>query len=219
MSDTENDKSGDKTFDRITSKIKTATSHIPRLFVELAVVFIGVYLAFLLTDYQEELEKGEIRIKFYESLIVELSSMVQHLIEEEKHMLWHTGTRDEIVKGNRPNIPAHPLNYSIPALVLTAAFDSRNFESLNTPTINNIVLLTPKIESLKQKIYTFNNLLVTLLAAQKSDEDCCYDRDGKILDDFIWYPKLVKDIHLLNVEIRKIVLDSAIPELEKLTES
>ena len=219
MNDIEHTKSDNWTFDRIKSKIKTATSHIPRLFVELAVVFIGVYLAFLLTDYQEELEKGEIRIKFYQSLIVELSGVVQHLIEEEEHMLWHTSTRDEIIKGNRPKIPAHPLNFAIPASLLTAAFDSRNFESLNTPTINNVVQLTPVIESLKQKIYTFNSLLVSLLETQKSDEDCCYDIHGNILDDYIWYPTLIKDIYDLNEEIREIILDSAIPDLQTLTGS
>ncbi|MXZ54727.1 MAG: hypothetical protein F4077_00495 [Gammaproteobacteria bacterium] len=218
MNDIEHTKSG-KTFDRIKTKIKTASSTIVRLFAELAVVFIGVYLAFLLTDYQEELEKGEIRIKFYESLIVELSGVVQHLLEEEEHMLWHTSTREEIRKGNRPKIPAQPLNCAIPASLLTAAFDSRNFESLKTPTINNVVLLTPVIESLNQKVQNFNNLLVSLLAAQKSDEDCCYDIHGNILDDYIWYPTLVKDIHDLNVEIREIILDRAIPDLQQLTKS
>lgn len=219
MSETEQAKSGKRSLYRIGSKIKTASSHIPRLFVELAVVFIGVYLAFLLTDYQEELEKGEIRIKFYESLIVELSNVVQHLTEEEQHMLWHTSAVEEMEKGNRPKIPARPLNYSIPGLVLTAAFDSRNFESLNTDTINNVAQLTPVMESLKQKVDTFNNLLVSLLAAQSSDDDCCYDTQGKILDDYIWYPELVKDMYELNVEIRQIIIESAIPDLQELMET
>ncbi|MYD46425.1 MAG: hypothetical protein F4W92_08745 [Gammaproteobacteria bacterium] len=218
MNDIEHAKSG-KMFDRIMTKIKTASSTIVRLFAELAVVFVGVYLAFLLTDYQEELEKGEIRIKFYESLIVELSGVVQHLLEEEEHLLWHTSTREEIRKGNRPKIPAQPLNYAIPASLLTAAFDSRNFESLKTPTINNVVLLTPVIESLNQKVHNFNNLLVSLLEAQTSDEDCCYDIHGNILDDYIWYPTHIKEIHDLNEEIREIILDRAIPDLQQLTES
>lgn len=219
MSETEHAKSGKLTLGRIGSKIKNASSHIPRLFVELAVVFIGVYLAFLLTDYQEELEKGEIRIKFYESLIVELSTVVLHLVEEEEHMLWHTSTVEKMKKGDRPKIPAYPLNYSIPGLVLTAAFDSRNFESLNTDTINNIAQLTPIMESLKQKIDMFNSLLVSLLAAQRSEDDCCYDSQGNILDDYIWYPELVQDIHDLNVQIRQIILKSAIPDLQELKES
>ncbi|MCY3541984.1 MAG: hypothetical protein OXH31_08800 [Gammaproteobacteria bacterium] len=218
MNDIEHTQSG-TTFDRIKTKIKNASSRIVRLFAELAVVFVGVYLAFLLTDYQEELEKEEIRVKFYESLIVELSGVVRHLLEEEEHMLWHTSTREEIRKGNRPKIPAQPLNYAIPASLLTAAFDSRNFESLKTPTINNVVLLTPVIESLKQKVHNFNNLLVSLLEAQKSDEDCCYDAHDNILDDYVWYPTLVKDIHDLNEEIRLIILDKAIPDLQQLTES
>ena len=219
MSETEQAKSGKRTLGRIGSKIKKAASHIPRLFVELTVVFIGVYLAFLLTDYQEELEKGEIRMKFYESLIVELSQVVQHLSDEELHMLWHTSAVEEMKKGNRPKIPAVPLNYSIPGLVLTAAFDSRNFESLNTDTINNIVQLTPVMESLKQKVDTFNTLLVPLLETQSSNDDCCYDTRGEILEDYVWYPELVEEIYDLNVQIRQIILESAIPDLQELMES
>lgn len=216
MSDTKHSSSRKQTFDRIWSKILTASSHIPRLFVELVVVFIGVYLAFLLTDYQEELEKGEIRIKFYESLVVEFSTLVRHLDDEERNMLWHLSAVEEIKNGNRPKIPARPLYYSIPSLILIAAFDSRNFESLNTDTINNIVQLTPDIEALKQKIDRFNELLVSLLVAQESNANCCYDTHGKLLDDYIWYPVLVSDIHKLNIDIRKIILDSAIPDLREL---
>lgn len=222
MSDTEPTKSDKPLFERITSKIKTASSHIPRLLVELAVVFIGVYLAFLLTDYQEELEKGEIRIKFYESLIVELSDVVEHLDldkVEQRNLLWHMSTVEEIIEGNRPKIPARPLHHSVPGLVLTAAFDSRNFESLNTDTINNVVQLSPDIESLKQRIDTFNDLLVSLLEAQQSDDVCCYDTQGRLLDDYRWYPKLVLDIYELNVDIRELILDHAIPDLQELKES
>ncbi len=220
MSDTDNTNSDRWTIDRITSKIRTASSHVPRLFVELAVVFIGVYLAFLLTDYQEELEKGEIRIKFYESFIVELSTVVEHLdVEEGENLLWHLSTVEEIRKGNRPNIPARPLYYSISGLVLTAAFDSRNFESLNTDTVNDLVQLSLYMESLKQRINTFNSLLVSLLSEQKSDVDCCYDTQHKLLDDYSWYPKLVLDIYDLNIYIRDRILNSAIPDLQELKES
>ena len=222
MSATEQTKSDKPLFERITSKIKTASSNIPRLLVELAVVFIGVYLAFLLTDYQEELEKGEIRIKFYESLIVELSDVVERLDpdgEEQRNLLWHMSTVEEITKGKRPKIPARPLHHSIPGLVLTAAFDSRNFESLNTDTINNVVQLSPDIESLKQRIDTFNDLLVSLLEAQQSDDACCYDAQGKLLNDYRWYPKLVLDVYELNVDIRELILDQAIPDLQELKES
>ncbi len=216
MTDSEKSATASQTFAQIASALKTAASHIPRLLVELGVVFVGVYLAFLLTDYQEELEKRDIRIKFYESLIVELSSIVVHLEDEELNMLWHLSAVEEIEKGNRPKIPARPLHYSVSALVLTAAFDSRNFESLNTETINNVVLITPDIESLERKIDTFNELLVVLLAAQEPNVNCCYDVEGKILDDYSWYPELVAEIHEVNLRIRKTILESAIPDLREL---
>lgn len=207
------------TLSRITSNIKTASSHIPRLFVELCVVFVGVYLAFLLTDYQEELEKRDIRIKFYESLIVEFSTLLRHLDEEERNMLWHLSAVEEIEQGARPRIPARPLYYSVPGLVLTAAFDSRNFESLNTDMINNVVRLTADIESLEQKIDRFNVLLTAVLEVQESDANCCFNEEDELVEDYVWYPILITEIYELNLQIRQTILESAIPNLQELKDS
>lgn len=204
------------TFERIASKIKTASSHIPRLFLELAVVFIGVYLAFLLTDYQEELEKKDIRIKFFESLIVEFDRVVFHLDEEEVNMLPHLSAMEQINLGKQPQIPVHPLYYPVPGKVVTAAFDSRNFESLNTSTIENIVLAAPHMEYLHQRINMFNDFLLVLLADQESNGNCCYSDEGELLEHYSWYPELIEEIHDLNRYIRDTIIESAIPDLKKL---
>lgn len=204
------------TFERIVSRIKTASSHIPRLLLELAVVFIGVYLAFLLTDYQEELEKQDIRVKFFESLIFEFETVVYHLDEEERNMLTHLSTMEKISQGTQPRIPARSLYYPVPGLVVAAAFDGRNFESLTTETIVNIVEATPYLESLKQKINTFNELLVGLLRAQESNVNCCYNSEGELLDHYSWYPELLEEIHELNRSIKNSIVETAIPDLQKL---
>lgn len=204
------------TFDRIASRIKTASSHIPRLLLELTVVFIGVYLAFLLTDYQEELEKQDIRMKFFESLIFEFETVVYHLDAEERNMLTHLSTMEKISQGAQPRIPARSLYYPVPGLVVAAAFDSRNFESLTIETIANIVEATPYLESLKQKINTFNELLIGLLRAQESNVNCCYNGEGELLEHYRWYPDLLMEIHELNREIKKTILETAIPDLQKL---
>ena len=206
------------TFKQVVSRIKTASSHIPRLLVELAVVFIGVYLAFLLTDYQEELEKRDIRMKFFESLIVEFETVVFHLDEEERNMLPHLSTMEKIGQGKQPQIPSVSLYYPVPGLVVAAAFDSRNFEALNAETIGNIVKATPYMETLKQKINTFNELLIGLLRAQESNASCCYNDEGELLEHYRWYPDLLEEIHELNREIKKKILETAIPDLQKLKE-
>ena len=219
MTDSVESAKDNHTLERIVSKIKTASAQIPRLLIELAVVFIGVYLAFLLTDYQEELEKQDIRTKFYESLIFEFSTVNFHLGTEERNMLPHLSAVEELSQGKQPRIPTRSLYYPVPGLVVAAAFDSRNFESLNTETIEVIVEATPYMESLKQKINTFNHLLVLLLSAQQSDANCCYNDEGKLLEQYSWYPELVSDIHELNQRIRKTIVEKALPDLQKLKDS
>ena len=218
MTDSVESAKNNLTFERIVSRIKTASSHIPRLFLELAVVFIGVYLAFLLTDYQEELEKQDIRIKFFEGLIVEFDRVVFHLDKEEVNMLPHLSAMEQISKGNQPQVPVHPLYYPVPGKMVTAAFDSRNFESLNTSTIENIVRAAPHMEELHQKINMFNDFLVVHLTAQESNVTCCYDHEGKLFEHYAWYPELIEEIHYLNRYIRNTIIESAIPDLEELTQ-
>ena len=57
-------------------------SDIARYVLEFVIVFGGVYLAFLLTDYQEELREREVRVKYCESLILESRLLVLHLDNE-----------------------------------------------------------------------------------------------------------------------------------------
>lgn len=219
MIDSEKPETGKLTFDRVKSRIKEVSSQIPRLFLELGVVFVGVYLAFLLTDYQEELEKQDIRTKFYESLIFEFSTVNFHLGTEERNMLPHLSAVEELSQGKQPRIPTRSLYYPVPGLVVAAAFDSRNFESLNTETIEVIVEATPYMELFKQKINTFNDLLVLLLSAQQSDANCCYNDEGKLLEQYSWYPELVSEIHELNQRIRKTIVEKALPDLQELKDS
>ena len=52
-----------------------------------------------------------------------------------------------------------------------------------------------------------------LLPAQIASENRCYRDDGTLRQEFDWYPRLVKDIHGLNRELRTVVVEQAVPDL------
>ncbi|MCY4143395.1 MAG: hypothetical protein OXG08_06895 [Gammaproteobacteria bacterium] len=191
-------------------------TNVPRYFFELAIVFVGVYLAFQLTEFEDELEKRDIRVKFFDSLVAEFSMVIYYLGEEERNLLAHLSTVEKIRAGETPDIPIRPLYFVAPRTVVTAAFDSRNFESLNRQTIDGIIQGSPQLEALEQRIDAFNEQLVILASRQANTEECCYDPNGELLPHFEWYPTLVDEIHELNRAIRDSLANNAIPDLQEL---
>lgn len=217
---TESDKTQEKPrfLARLKAIIGTVLTNVPRYFFELAIVFVGVYLAFQLTEFEDELEKRDIRVKFFDSLVSEFSMVIYYLVEEERNLLVHLSTVEKIRAGEQPAIPTRPLYFVAPRTVVTAAFDSRNFESLNRQTIDGIIQGSPQLEALEQRIDAFNEQLSVLANKQTAAEDCCYDDDGELLPDFDWYPTLVDEIHDLNRAIRDSLANNAIPDLQELRE-
>ena len=181
---------------------------------EVLIVFLGVYLAFVVTDYQDDARERTVRIKYYDSLIAEFGGLIRHLDQEETKLRRHLAVVEDIEKGNRPHIPASDLHYVYPAAVVAAAWEGRNFESLRTGDLRSIISGTPALTSLEEFIRMLNQLSATvLLPAQIASESCCYRDDGTLRQEFDWYPRLVKDIHGLNRELRTVVVEQAIPDL------
>lgn len=216
MENTDSSQKPNKLLARLGKLLKFLRVQVPRYFFELAIVFIGVYLAFQLTELEDEIEKREIRIKYFDSLISEFSMVAFYLDEEERNLLPHLAALEKMQQGDQPPIPTRSLYFVAPRIVVTAAFDSRNFESLNEETIEGIIQGSPLLESLEQRIDTFNELLLAFLETKEADIDCCYDDNGKLLDSLNWYPTLVEEIHELNRVIRESLIDVAIPNLQQL---
>ena len=196
-------------------KGKISGSDIARYVLEFVIVFGGVYLAFLLTDYQEELREREVRVKYYESLILEFRLLVQHLDNEAMKLEGHLKIIAEIENGKRPLIPVSDMNFPFLGGVVDAAFEGPNFEALDRPILNSIVSGRPGLEILNHNISMLNQLTADLMVIQLTNEHCCYDEEGILLPHLEWYPRLNREIHRLNRGLRTGVAERAIPDLEQ----
>jgi len=181
---------------------------------EVFIVFLGVYLAFMVTDYQDEVRDRAVRIKYYDSLIFEFQGLIRHLDGEEAKLRRHLAVVEGIEKGNRPHIPASDLHYVYPAAVVAAAWEGRNFESLDTQDLRSIISGTPALTTLEELVRMLNQLSATvLLPAQIASENCCYGDDDQLREEFAWYPRLVGEIHGLNRQLRSVIVEQALPDL------
>ncbi|MCY3884650.1 MAG: hypothetical protein OXG24_06980 [Gammaproteobacteria bacterium] len=188
---------------------------VARYFGEFAIVFVGVYLAFVLTDYQEELREREVRVRYYDSLIKEFRSLVGHLDVEEQKLLKHLAVVDEIEQGLKPIIPVSDLQFWFRDGIVNVAFEGRNFEALDTGILSAIVTGRPAIEAIDKQVDVFNLLTAELLPIQMADEDCCYDEAGSLVPLLEWYPRITREIYGFNRQLRMVLIEKAIPDLEE----
>ncbi|MXW07509.1 MAG: hypothetical protein F4X56_02760 [Gammaproteobacteria bacterium] len=181
---------------------------------ELFVVFLGVYLAFLFTDYQEDLRERRLQVQYYEYLSIELQILASTLDFEEQKLQAHLQVVKEIEQGKRPRIPSSDLLFVYPGFVRDAAFYTKHFESLEYD-FDEIILGTHGLAILEKEIESFNEKSNALLPTLANPDECCYAEDGSLLDHWRWYPRLVERIHLLNRTASEGILNRAIPDLKE----
>ena len=193
----------------------SSKSELWRYALEFIIVFLSVYLAFVLTDYQEESREREIRVKYYDNLTIELESMILHLDHEERELLVHTAVLEQIEQGSQPLIPASQLYSVFEGGVVDAALEGGNFEWLDPGLLENITRTKPLFEALDQRTARFNRLTGDLMPLQLDGEYCCYDDRGRLLPHLSWYPQIVKEMHELNRGIYAYVTEAALPEIQR----
>lgn len=194
---------------------KIAQLEVVKYLFEIIIVFLGVYLAFLLTDFQDAARERDIRVQHYESLALELQVLAQSLEFEEEKLREHMKVVDEIDQGKRPRIPPSDLLYIYTGSVRDAAFNSRHFEALDSDIVQNIIRGSFGLSMLEKKIQSFNDKSNALLPILVTNEDCCYGEDGRLLTHWQWYPRLITEIYNLNQEARKGITNQAIPDLQE----
>ena len=187
-----------------------AREKVAGLAIELVVVFVGVYLAFLASDFQEELEDRAIRVKYYQSMILEFEALSSHLEDEHARIQRHLAVVSEIEQGGQPDLAVGDLSYLYRGSVVAAAFESQNFESLDDEILADIIGGIPLLERLEDRVDRFNALMLPVQASGAP----IYDPAGRLLPHLAWYPRLVREIETANRTLYDVVANRAIPDLE-----
>lgn len=154
-------------------------------------------------------------MKYHELLITEFQTLAELLQWEKKKIEKHLDIVAEIEQGGQPDLLASDLYYLYRGSVLDAAFDSRNFESLDASTLRKIVTGVPLLEILEKQINRFNQLSTTVLLPAKASGASYYDGEGQLRPEFAWYPGLIREIAQFNGRLYKVIKEEAIPDLEQ----
>ncbi|MXX75874.1 MAG: hypothetical protein F4Y77_10775 [Holophagales bacterium] len=85
--------------------------NLPFFAIELLVVFVGVYLAFLLGNRQEAEREQEVALKYREALTCDFEMLVASLHGELEKLRQHVAVVQQIEEGLQPNIPLNEFYY------------------------------------------------------------------------------------------------------------
>ncbi|MCW8878655.1 MAG: hypothetical protein OQK04_15225 [Kangiellaceae bacterium] len=182
---------------------------------EFFIVFLGVYLAFLFTDYQEALREKKIRIKYYESLIFEFEGFYKHLQDEGEKLEQAMLFVNRLKAGEQPNLAITDFYYLYHGIAVKTAFNSQNFEAIDEGLLKSIIGGVYQLELLEKKIKRINQMQQAILLPFVSQQKSPYTQDGKLVDELTWYPQLIEDIYETNKLLQHIVKDRAIPDMQR----
>ncbi|MDE2851324.1 MAG: hypothetical protein OXP74_12025 [Acidobacteriota bacterium] len=185
--------------------------NLPFFAIELLVVFVGVYLAFLLGNRQEAAREQEVALKYREVLICDFEMLVSFLHDQLEDLRPHRQVVRQIEEGLEPDIPLGEFYYQHDDRVLHAAFDSQNFESLDSFLVQAVVRGRVLLLSLGQYVDRLNVFMTATLAPMERDGDRrYYDDEGNLLPHLEAYPRLVGAITDVNVGLQRILRGEAL---------
>lgn len=188
--------------------------NLPFFAIELLVVFVGVYLAFLLGNRQEAEREQEVAQKYREALTCDFEMLVASLHGELEKLRQHVAVVQQIEEGLQPDIPLNEFYYLHDNQVLQAAFDSQNFESLDSGLVQAIVRGRVMLLSLEQQVDRLNEFMTTTLGPMQRDGDPrYYDDEGNLLPHLEAYPRLVRGAARVNAGLQNVLRGDALVSL------
>ena len=193
--------------------------NLPFFAIELVVVFVGVYLAFELGNRRETARELEVALKYRETLICDFEMLVSSLHGELEKLRQHVEVVKQIEDGFQPDIPLSEFYHLHDDQVIRAAFDSQNFESLDSRLVQSIVGGRVALLSLEQRVERLNEFMTTVLAPIHRDGDRrYYDDGGNLLPHLEPYPRLVRETADVNARLQNVLRGEALLSLHLETE-
>lgn len=197
--------------------MENVISTLKRLFFELVIVFLGVFLAFQLNNYRQSIANNKIKERYYGLILAEFKSNLAEVKFTKNLVSAYLDTLAvQIENGNKPKLNSLE-NYALDnnLFVIKSAFESGHLENLNPRFINNISVGSNYLTRLSNRINQFNDKVN--LAYQSNDwlSDKFYTKNGQLKAEFEWY---MNDLHFILKYLNNLetaIEEGAIPDIEK----
>ncbi len=189
---------------------------LAKIFIELLIVFIGVYLAFQLNNYKEEAENQRIRNNYYKVLSNEFEYTAQNIKQVADQLEAFASRLDAKEKPQLSKLQR--LDLSDNMYVLKSAFNSGYFENIDQKYINNIGRGANHLDKVSTLLTNYNNKIQNALIANSFENSIFYDEDGTLKNNYFWVKEELDYIIYYLKMLEKVIVEEAIPDTKSLIE-
>lgn len=188
--------------------------------LELFIVFVGVYGAFLLNSYRESKEEERARIVYYETFLQELtvfSLQLQQVSGTLDSLIRYYETRIEA--GEKPELRViRELDFTSNMFIIRSAFSDRNFGAVGQEYLRNLSAGSNLITQLEKRIDAFQADCHRLFYGRPLEAEEFYYSDGRLKEAWQWYLADLRYIRRLAGQLSYAIEQGAIPETRQLME-
>ncbi len=189
---------------------------LAKIFIELLIVFIGVYLAFQLNNYKEEAENQRIQNNYYKVLSNEFEYTAQNIKQVADQLEAFASRLDAKEKLQLSKLQR--LDLSDNMYVLKSAFNSGYFENIDQKYINNIGRGANHLDKVSTLLRNYNNKIQNVLIANSFENSIFYDEDGTLKNNYFWVKEELDYIIYYLKMLEKVIVEEAIPDTKSLIE-
>lgn len=190
-------------------------------FIELIVVFIGVFSAFQLNDFRDQQRNDAIKVNYYKSFQQELLFISNYNVSIRDSLqsiiqTYETGLQ----QGSQPALKyLTDFNMIGEAPIVESAFSDEHFTSIGSYLLVNISFGNNHFGWIKERMNEYNRRVKDLLYNESRPANSLYDSNGQLKPEFEWYLEELRAIIVLINELERQIHDGAIPSTNQLIES
>lgn len=179
------------------------------LLAELMVVFLGVYLAFWLSVYQEQRKERTAKIAFCESVMAELVTISRGIATPLNEQA--TQALRQLHDGDSPLIQPPLLFFDSEGLLIRSAVEPSRFDAIGKDLAVKLALGHNGILSLRNRVDTFREFC----GGRVFTRAVMVDGEGEITPSLAWYQDLLTDIAGRSAALSKAIEEAALPDLKQ----
>ena len=186
--------------------------------LEMMIVFCGVYLAFWLNGYSQQIAEDKRKVEYCEVFILELRYLSNFLERDSARLdSIRQHFQSELTAGKRPLPKPVKLSFDFEGLIIRAVSQDRSFEALGINLIGKIAIGNNAVLAVNNRYIQYQSYTLEILVPNL-DEPVSeyYSEDGKLKEKYRWYMDMLSEIIAYGRDLKTMIDERAIPDVQNI---
>ena len=192
------------------------------LFIELIVVFCGVYLAFWLNSYQEAEADKKRKIEYCTVFVAELQYLSRFLDENITRLdSTRRHYKSQITANKQPELKPVHTSFDYKGVITSAVSQDESFDALGVNLITSIALGTNSVYMVENRFRLYESYTQTILVPNLGKEKSEFYnlKTGELNEKYRWYLDMMAEVVQQSRYLKMVIDDRALPDVRNTIEA